>query len=86
MLSIVVVAINIYFVVGKLMEQDLDISLVVVICIVAVFYFIFIVYLTVHLYLSMKTQDLELHPTVEKFIMVPTALFKTAKVDIKSDP
>ncbi|CAH1993272.1 unnamed protein product [Acanthoscelides obtectus] len=71
MLSVVIVVINIYFVVEKLLNLSLQLYIVSIIYILAVCYFIFIMYLVIHLYIAMGGTWMSDHPAIAKFVIVP---------------
>nr|CAH7718716.1 unnamed protein product [Callosobruchus chinensis] len=70
MLSVTIVAINIYFVVEKLLQLSLQLYIVTVVYVLASCYFVFILYLVIHLYIAMGGTWMRHHPAVSKFVMV----------------
>ncbi|XP_060526013.1 protein Malvolio-like [Cylas formicarius] len=70
-LSIIIIAINIFFVVSKIEEWDLHVGLIVLIYVFSVAYLLLIVYIGLHMYVSFGGKSIEDHPLVRKYLIVP---------------
>ncbi|KAK9874628.1 hypothetical protein WA026_005456 [Henosepilachna vigintioctopunctata] len=68
-LGVIVVGINVFFVVTKLQELELQLIFIILIIILAVLYLLFVVYLTIHLYISFGNTSLEDYPFIQKYVM-----------------
>lgn len=69
LLSVIVIAINVFFVYGTLSELNLSAGLITVIVIVAILYLIFVLYLSVHMIASMRNDNLMHIPFIKKYVM-----------------
>ncbi|RZC34602.1 Malvolio [Asbolus verrucosus] len=68
-LSVVIIGINIFFVTGTILEQDIDPDIYIGIGIVAALYFTFVLYLALHLYVSLGNKRIESHPWIQKYVI-----------------
>jgi hypothetical protein len=70
-LSVVIIAINIFFVTGTLADLDINSNVFIAIGIAAAIYFIFVLYLALHCYISFGNKRIENHPWIQKYVIYP---------------
>lgn len=70
LLSLVIIAINIYFVYNTVDELELSAGLIAAVIVYGVLYLLFCVYLGIHLAVSMGNQTLAKIGFVQKYVMV----------------
>lgn len=71
LLSIVVIAINTYFVINTVNELELHWFPLLVVILVGIFYLLFCVYLVIHMAISMGNTRLLRYGFVSKYVMGP---------------
>lgn len=70
LLSVIVIAINIFFVYNTVDELELGQGLIAVVIVYGVLYLLFCVYLAIHLAVSMGNKTLAKLSFVQKYVMV----------------
>ncbi|KAL1490533.1 hypothetical protein ABEB36_013209 [Hypothenemus hampei] len=70
-LAVLIVAINIFFVVMEVREQDLNVAVIVVIYLGAAVYFLFVTYVVIHMVLSFEGDKYHNVSWAKKYFVVP---------------